>query len=66
MDGKNIVINIKYKLQACCNAVLDGIGGSVMGDDYISAIKFIACVKDVVNNVSCDAAINRFEHCHQC
>jgi hypothetical protein len=41
----------------------------VMGDDYFSAIKLIASVKDVVDSISSDAAvklINRFAHCHQC
>jgi hypothetical protein len=29
------------------------------------AIKLTAsCVKDVVDSISCDAAINRFAHCH--
>jgi hypothetical protein len=38
--------------------VLDGKKWrSVMGHDYFSAIKLIACVKDVVASISCDAAI---------
>jgi hypothetical protein len=48
--------------------IIDGIKWrSVMGDDYFSAIKLIAWVKDVVDSrpISCDAAINRFAHCHQ-
>jgi hypothetical protein len=37
-----------------------------MGDDYFSAIKLIAFVKDFVDSISCDAVINRFAHYHQC
>jgi hypothetical protein len=39
---------------------------SVMGDDYFSAIKLIAYVKDAVDSISCDAVIKRFAHCPQC
>jgi hypothetical protein len=37
-----------------------------MGDDYFSAYELITCVKDVVDSISCDAAINRVAHCYQC
>ena len=31
-----------------------------MGDDYFSAFMLIACEKDVVDSISCDAVINKF------
>ena len=35
-----------------------------MGDDYFSALKLIACEKEVVDSISCDAVINRFSQLH--
>ena len=31
-----------------------------MGDDYFSAFMLIACEKNVVDSISCDAVINKF------
>jgi hypothetical protein len=35
-----------------------------MDDDYFSALKLIASVKDDVDSISCDAVLNRYVHCH--
>jgi hypothetical protein len=63
-DRKNVRLNINVCRHA---AVLDGKQWrSVMGDDYFSAIKLIACVKYVLDSILCDAVVNRFAHCHKC
>ena len=47
-----------------CRTVDDKKWCSVMSDDYFAALELIACEKDVVDSISCDAVINRFAQIH--